>query len=89
MAEPNETLERLCSAVCWAEESSVARKVNFDATTLHAIVDSATARCAFTPGQERAINHIYERWHIKGWEASRARKREAAAEAPASKRPRI
>ena len=82
--------ERLYSAMKWANESSVARKTNFDASVLDAIVDSVLEHDAFTHGQARAINNVYERWHIARAGKPRARaKREATAEAPASKRPRI
>ena len=52
--------ERLYSAMKWANESSVARKTNFDASVLDAIVDSALEHDAFTHGQARAINNVYE-----------------------------
>lgn len=89
MDDPNPTLGRLCSAVRWAEESTVARKVNFDARVLDAIADSVLeARGAFTPGQAHTVDNIFTNFNIGGWEASRARKarKRPVGEEPDAKR---
>jgi len=77
---------KISSLLEWARESSVAKRVNFDATVLIGIAGNTNGgKGSMTTRQQNCIVNLYDRWNVAGWKRSRDRK---AAGLPPLKRRR-